>query len=81
MSKIHRFSVKMNFISLHNMTDVSTLTVRLYGQAIGSLTYIGGERSLFAFHETYVRDSERATLSLSVKLAIDQHLGTLPIVI
>jgi len=49
------------------MADVSTLTVRLYKKPIGTLTHVGGERSLFAFNDAYINDPDRATLSLSVK--------------
>lgn len=53
------------------MADVSTLIVRLYDKAIGTLTHVGGERSLFAFNDAYINDPDRATLSLSA--------GALPI--
>ncbi|KSV75935.1 hypothetical protein N185_15935 [Sinorhizobium sp. GW3] len=49
------------------MTEVSILTVRLYGQEIGSITYVGGERTLFAFSETYIEDPGRPTLGLRFK--------------
>lgn len=56
------------------MADVSTLTVRLYDEAIGTLTHVGGERSLFAFNEAYINDPDRPTLSLSVKDTLGQLL-------
>jgi serine/threonine-protein kinase HipA len=49
------------------MADVSVLNVQLYGQPIGTLTRVAGDRSLFAFNEDYINDPNRATLSLSFK--------------
>ncbi|WP_397473202.1 HipA N-terminal domain-containing protein [Pusillimonas sp.] len=54
--------------------DVSTLTVRLYDEAIGTLTHVGGERSLFAFNEAYINAPDRPTLSLSFKDTLGQLL-------
>lgn len=45
----------------------SILSVRLHGKQIGTLTHLGGDRMLFAFDEAYLKDSERATLSLGFK--------------
>lgn len=56
------------------MADVSTLLVQLYGEPIGTLTYVGGERTLFAFNEAYIRDPSRPILSLSVKDTFGQLL-------
>ncbi len=56
------------------MTDVSTLTVRLYNEPIGTLTYVGGERTLFVFNDIYINDSNRPTLSLSFKDTFGQLL-------
>lgn len=39
------------------MTDLSILDVRLHGRSIGTMTYIGGERSLFAFSDALYRGS------------------------
>lgn len=49
------------------MPDVSVLDVRLYGDRIGTLTLIPGDRTLFAFDRSYIENPERATLSLSFK--------------
>lgn len=49
------------------MADVSTLIVRLDGHEIGTLTHVGGERTIFAFTEGYINDSDRKILSLSFK--------------
>lgn len=56
------------------MTDVSTLTVRLYNDSIATLTHIGGERTLFAFNDAYINDPNRATLGLGFKDAFGQLL-------
>lgn len=49
------------------MSDVQTLNVNLYGAAIGSLTLLQGDRSIFAFNDAYIEDENRPTLSLSFK--------------
>lgn len=49
------------------MADVSVLDVLLYGDPIGSLTLIPGERTVFGFTPEYVEDAGRSTLSLSFK--------------
>lgn len=49
------------------MSDVSVLEILLYGERIGTLTNIQGDRSIFAFNESYVEDAERPILSLSFK--------------
>jgi serine/threonine-protein kinase HipA len=52
------------------MPDVSVLEVLLYGQTIGTLTLLQGDRTLFAFRDTYINDDNRSTLSLSFKDAL-----------
>ena len=49
------------------MASVSVLNVRLYGQPIGTLTRVEGDRSLFAFNEAYIADIHRPTLGLGFK--------------
>ena len=49
------------------MPDVSILNVLLYGRKIGTLTYLGGEKTVFAFTEDYINDPDRPTLGLSFK--------------
>lgn len=56
------------------MADVSTLTVRLYNEPIGTLTHVGGERTLFAFNDTYINDPDRPVLSLGFKDTFGQLL-------
>ena len=52
------------------MADVSVLDVLLYGEPIGTLTRVAGDRTLFAFNEAYIADVQRPVLSLSFK---DDH--------
>lgn len=49
------------------MPDVSVLNVLLHGHKIGTLTYLGGERTVFAFTDDYIANPQRQTLSLSFK--------------
>ncbi len=49
------------------MADVSVLSVRLYGTEIGTITYVGGERTLFAFNDAYIENPDRPTLGLRFK--------------
>jgi serine/threonine-protein kinase HipA len=49
------------------MADVSVLDVLLYGDRIGTLTFLQGERTLFAFSDAYIKNAGRPTLSLSFK--------------
>ncbi|EIM31034.1 type II toxin-antitoxin system HipA family toxin [Microvirga lotononidis] len=49
------------------MPDVSILYVQLYGETIGTLTHVGGDRTIFAFSDSYIESNDRPTLSLSFK--------------
>lgn len=49
------------------MADVSVLEVRLYGKSIGTLTHVGGDRTIFAFNEAYIDNPDRPTLGLAFK--------------
>lgn len=49
------------------LTDVSVLDVLLHGQPIGALTHVGGDRTLFAFNDTYIEDEARPVLGLGFK--------------
>lgn len=49
------------------MADVSVLEVRLYGEVIGTLTRVPGDRTLFAFEESYIDNTIRPTLGLGFK--------------
>jgi len=46
---------------------VSVLDIHLHGKLIGTLTNVGGDRSILSLHEDYVEDQNRDTLSLSLK--------------
>ena len=47
--------------------DVTVLSVLLYGKPIGTLTRLSGDRTLFAFNDSYIADKNRPTLSLQFK--------------
>ncbi len=49
------------------MADVSTLDLRLHGEPIGTLTNVGGDRTLLAFRDAYIDDRDRPVLSLGFK--------------
>jgi len=49
------------------MADVSILEVLLYGEPIGTLTRVAGDRNLFAFTEAYIEDTDRPVLGLAFK--------------
>ena len=49
------------------MADVSVLDVLLYNEPIGTLTRVEGDRSIFAFNETYITDENRPVLGLRFK--------------
>lgn len=52
------------------MPDVTVLDVLLYGEPIGTLTRVQGDRNIFAFNQSYVDDANRPALSLSFKDAL-----------
>jgi len=60
------------------MADVSVLDVLLYGQKIGTLTLLPGDRTLSAFTQDYIDEPERPTLSLSFKDAYGELITDLP---
>jgi serine/threonine-protein kinase HipA len=49
------------------MANVSVLDVLLYGDPIGTLTRIEGDRTLFAFNESYIDDRDRPVLGLGFR--------------
>jgi serine/threonine-protein kinase HipA len=49
------------------MADVSVLEVLLYNDPIGTLTRLEGDRSIFAFNESYIDDENRPVLGLRFK--------------
>ena len=61
------------------MAEVSVLTVNLYGEMIGTLTRVSGDRSLFSFTDEYVADGNRPTLGLGFKDEYGQLITELPV--
>ncbi|ODR99277.1 kinase [Methyloceanibacter methanicus] len=61
------------------MASVSVLNVKLYGETIGTLTYLESDRALFAFTEEYAADENRPTLSLGFKDDFGQLITQLPV--
>jgi len=49
------------------MPDVSVLEVLLHGEPIATLTRLSGDRSVFAFNDSYVENKRRPVLSLHFK--------------
>ncbi|WP_345787903.1 type II toxin-antitoxin system HipA family toxin [Agrobacterium pusense] len=49
------------------MPDISVLSVRLYGEEIGTITYVGAEKTLFAFNDAYAENPNRPMLGLQFK--------------
>ena len=49
------------------MTDVHVLDVLLHGDPVGTLTRVGDDRTLFAFNDSYIEDSDRPVVSLGFK--------------
>jgi len=49
------------------MADVTVLDVLLYGEPIGTMTRVGGDRTLFAFNDDYVANENRPVLGLGFK--------------
>ncbi len=49
------------------MSRVSVLNVNLYDEPIGTLTNLGGDRTIFAFTDEYIDDPDRPTLGLAFK--------------
>jgi serine/threonine-protein kinase HipA len=56
------------------MANVSVLEVLLYGEPIGTLTRVEGDRSLFAFNEDYIAARDRPVLSLGFKDKFEELL-------
>ncbi len=46
------------------MADMHVLEILLYDEPVGTLTRISGDRTVFAFHESYMADESRPTLGL-----------------
>ncbi len=54
------------------MAEVSVLDVLLYDKPIGTLTHVGGDRTLFAFNDAYMVDPDRPVLGLGFKDTIGE---------
>jgi HipA N-terminal domain len=54
------------------MADVVVLDVLLYGEPVGTLTRVGGDRTLFAFNDSYIEDENRPVLGLGFKDSLGQ---------
>ena len=48
---------------------VDALEVWLPDRRVGTITHLGGDRSIFAFDDAYAEDPDRPTLSLAFKSA------------
>jgi serine/threonine-protein kinase HipA len=49
------------------MAEAEALIIRLHGQVVGTLTHLGGDRTIFSFADAFVAQADRPTLSLSFK--------------
>ena len=49
------------------MADVTVLDVLLHSEPVGTLTRVGGDRTLFAFNDSYIEDERRPVLGLGFK--------------
>ena len=54
------------------MADVSVLDVLLHGEPIGTLIRVGGDRTLFAFNDSYIANEARPVLGLGFKDSIGE---------
>ncbi len=54
------------------MSEIRFLTVKLYGEAIGTLTFFSNEQTLFNFNSSYISDFQRSVLSLSFKNSLGE---------
>lgn len=61
------------------MADVSVLNIKLYGETIGTLTHVEGDRTLFSFTEEYVANGNRPTLGLGFKDTYGQLITDWPV--
>ena len=60
------------------MPDVSVLNVLLYGEPIGTITNVQGDKSLFAFNQAYIDNAQRPTLSLRFKDSLGGLIVDIP---
>ena len=50
-----------------SMADGSVLDALLYDEPIGTLAYLAGDRTLFAFNDAYIEEDNRPVLGLGFK--------------
>jgi serine/threonine-protein kinase HipA len=55
-------------------TDASIVEVRLHGRSVGTLTHVGGDRTLFAFTDSYIADAGRPVLGLGLRDAFGEPI-------
>jgi serine/threonine-protein kinase HipA len=60
------------------MPDVSVLNVFLHGDAIGTITNVPGDQSIFAFNRAYMENAQRPTLSLRFKDSLGGLITDIP---
>ncbi|WP_119389890.1 type II toxin-antitoxin system HipA family toxin [Taklimakanibacter lacteus] len=60
------------------MPDVSVLNVLLHGDAIGTITNVPGDQSIFAFSQGYIDNPRRPTLSLRFKDSLGGLITDIP---
>jgi len=49
------------------MPDITVLKIHLHDQEIGSITYLGAEKTIFTFNDDYIENYNRPTLGLHFK--------------
>jgi serine/threonine-protein kinase HipA len=59
------------------MVNIKALDILLYKRKVGVLTWLAGDRTIFAFEEDYINDATRETLSLYFE---DRNGDFIPIV-
>jgi len=60
------------------MAEIQVLQVLLYGEPIGTLIHVGGDRTLFAFNDAYIADEDRPVLGLGFKDEFGELITTFP---
>jgi serine/threonine-protein kinase HipA len=59
------------------MASMPVLNVLLYGQQIGTLTHLPGDKNLFSFDQDYIDNPNRPILSLSFKDRLGELITTI----
>jgi len=58
------------------MNNMNHLAVFLYNEHVGNITYLGQDRTLFSFTESYIEDTQRPILSLRFKDTLGSLITT-----